>query len=1437
MKRFKRILSIVLCLTLGLSCVAAFPVSADEASITDLRVNSLDTPLGVDDNPVFSWIIRQEGIGGAQSAYRIFVATTAEKAAAGTGDVWDSGKVESSVNYDVSYAGQALTSKTDYFWAVQVWDQNGKSLGISEAAKFHTGYLDDSQWTDIADWIGFPQKDLAGDLNGANWIWDGGKTTTAADGGYAAGTQYFRKTLSLDPSQIASVLISFTADDISALYVNGTLLGETAAWGTGGVVDATSALRSGNNVIAMSGTNTTNGYAGVIAKIVITNTDGSTTNVVTDRTWKVSRTEVSGWTAVEFDDSSWATPGQLVAFGSSPWGTGVSLTDPNATSRSAVNLRQEFQVSKQVSQAYAYICGLGFFTLTVNGQEVTDSVMNPATTQYDQTSLYCVYDVTDQVLTGDNAVGVELGNSFYNEIAGVWAWPSASWRDNPKLLFNLDVTYTDGTTETVCVSDTTWKVTRDGPITNNDLYYGDCYDARKALVDANGVSFDQAGYDDAAWKDAFEMQAPTDTKNNELADLRWQAEEPCTRVAVYKPESITWLDEDSLVIHVPEMVTGWAKLMGISEVEGQNITITYAEQLKEDGSVSRWGGGSLGDNPGWNHWWPDANIQQDHYISAGVENESYEPRYSYKGFEYIQIDGWTGAFTADNIEIYRIRNGMTEIGSFDSSNTLLNAIYRMQAVSIENNVQMKPTDCPMIEKNGWLGDANVSVNSMMYGYDMTNVMENFINIMADTQDYFGNVVDLVPNAGTFTGNNPTWNTIFLFGVTNMCQYYGNYSYAAEMYEDLRTFAMQDVAVLKSNGWLWSGGSYGDWCSPVSTPGNGEVGFSEGPSEGTKITDNGMLYGALTALAQVTKTLREQAQAAGDTDLVAQYDADIAVYEETAANLLTAFNNRFYKTDSQGNGYYETGDWGQVGSRTTYRQTSNVLPLAMGMVPEDKVEGVVKNLVNDIISKDYHLDTGVVGTKVLLPVLCQYGYEDIAFRIMTQTTYPSYGYWLSLGATSTWEMWESTSRSRGHYMFASTLEWYYSGLAGIADITNGYETFTIAPVFTGNLNYVNASVDTVRGTVTANWALQDNGTVEMEVVIPYGSTATVVTPTAGAARNVKVNGVTLNKNPEGVLSYAAGEEDKITLVLTSGTYIIACPMDTVSLYKQSLNDAITAAAALDISIYPEAKQEAFTAALEQARNLYYGSEIGKIQKNYNDAELALEEALASMQGSQARQDLFAAIAADGAEDIRNATATAAASYQSAVLTATKLANDDSVQDDALRQANQNLQTAKAQLASEDNSKPVGLLYVGLSEGTLNPVFSYFTDAYTVSVGKEVDSLILTPYATANTEITVNGAVVADGTDSDAIPLAKGENTITLTAGGIAATIVVTREEDPFLPGDLSGDGVLSVTDVVLLRKAILAGTAAADLPAGDLNTDGALSVTDVVLLRKAILAKG
>ncbi|MBR3836283.1 MAG: family 78 glycoside hydrolase catalytic domain [Clostridia bacterium] len=713
--------------------------------------------------------------------------------------------------------------------------------------------------------------------------------------------------------------------------------------------------------------------------------------------------------------------------------------DMTLEDRFAPIFKKDFSVSNPVKEARIFICGLGLFEMRVNGRLPDDTVLNPPHSQYSQTVFYRVFDITRLINVGENSICVEVGHSFFNETTDVWNWQTASWRSIPKLIADIEITYADGTKENLATG-TDWTVTKDGPTTENSIYLGETYDARRK---------------DFTWDKAKEVDAPSGMlKEQEAPFIR--------RVDTFRPKSIKRMENGSLIIEAPEMMTGWAE-MRLNAPKDTIITITYGEKLTSEGYVQK-----IGHTEGHGcEWWPNAYIQQDKFISDGAV-ALFEPKFSYKGYRYIQIDNHAENLTADDIRLYRLANEIDTIGKFECSDELVNTLHTIMCRTMINNFQWKPTDTPVWEKNGWLGDANCALETMMYNFDMSVYMPQFIDIMDDCFKDYGKVPVIVPTAEWGVGNSPVWNTIYVFATEALINFHNNKAYAEKIYLHLRQFALNDIADLEKFGGTWEVRGLSDWVAPS----NDEFGEVEAdPSEGAEICCTAYIYAMLRSMARISEILDK---------------GDEAEYLSYAEKIRNDFNEKFYNTEKQ---IYETTHWKQMGNRRKYRQTSNLLPLSFGMVDEKNRDAVIKNLVDDIVTHGYHLDTGCTGTKHILPVLFNTGHADIAYKILTQTTYPSWGYWVENGTTSAWESWELSTRSLNHYFLGTYDEILYSHIAGIRDVKNGYETFTVAPETECGMQWAKASVETPKGTVRCEWEKTDGKTL-IEIEIPDGATALI-----------------------------------------------------------------------------------------------------------------------------------------------------------------------------------------------------------------------------------------------------------------------------------------------------------------------------------------------------------
>ena len=1006
--------------------------------VVDLKTEYAEDPLGIDaDRPRFGWKLRSNRHGMLQSAYRVVVSSSEEKLKAGVGDVWDSGKVSSDRSVNVVYGGEELRSGRRYYWKVRVWDEEGRASGWSRPAYFEMGLLRPSDWE--ARWIGLERESEDGlNFEGVRWIWYPEEGDPASDA--PEGTRYFRYSFELPSDrQISSARILITADDGYVLYVNGSRIDASPeapeSWREARVVDLTDALRSGTNTLAVAATNRPGpaiNPAGLIARLRVGFTSGEPLVVETSADWKANDAEQPGWQEPGFDDSGWVSAREIATYGDPPWGTGAQ---PPAPERPAPLLRKEFRVEKPVERARVYVSGLAYYELRLNGKKVGDRVLDPGFTDYDDRVLYATYDVTRQLRPGNNAIGAELGRGFYGMLTpNVWRWHTPPWHDDPKLLLQLEITYRDGTTHRV-VTDGSWRVA-EGPTRSDSLYAGETYDARQERP-----GWDRPRYDDAGWKAADLVEPPR-------GRLVAQNMDPIKVVETIEPVDISEPVPGVYVFDMGRTTAGWARL-SVSGPAGTKVSMIYGEKLNPDGTVQAENGLVQG-----------GRFQRDEYILKGEGTETWEPRFSYKGFRYVQVEGLPEPPTEKTLQGRVVHTSVRSVGEFRSSNELYNTFHRAMRRTILNNLHSIPTDTPTYEKNGWTGDAQLGAPTMIYNFDMATFFTKWLGDMRDSQIESGQLPVIIPSGGwgyTELAPSPEWTAVYPIVAWEMYQSYGDRRVLEDHYGPMKRYVDWEIGRLQ-NGIAST--ALGDWLPP---------GYPGGiPPEDTRLTATAYVYKDLTILADVARLLG--------------HEADAARYAETAGYVRARFNETFLNEEQ---GYYETE------KDPGYRQTSNAIPLAFGMVPEEYESRVAESLARDIRARDNHLNTGALGTRVLLPVLTEHGYEELAHAVANQRTYPSWGFWFENGADTMWEYWGLDSRSRDHYFFGTIDEWFYKYLAGIRPAAPGYERVRIQPETSG-LRSARASVETVRGTVSSSW-IKIPGGLRLTVGIPANATAEVCVP--------------------------------------------------------------------------------------------------------------------------------------------------------------------------------------------------------------------------------------------------------------------------------------------------------------------------------------------------------
>jgi alpha-L-rhamnosidase len=702
----------------------------------------------------------------------------------------------------------------------------------------------------------------------------------------------------------------------------------------------------------------------------------------------------------------------------------------------AGQLRTEFKLAEDAARARAYVCGLGYYELRVNGRKIGTNVLDPAWTTYPKRVLYTTYDVTPYLKRGSNAIGVMLGNGWYKSKA---------------LLFQMNVELAGGKRVSLA-SGPSWKVDN-GPITSDSVWDGEVYDARLETP-----SWDDPGFDDSAWKPAQQVKGP-------VGVLSAQMMPPIEVVDTMVPLGITNPKPGVYVYDMGQNISGWAELRS-SGPRGSAVTLRFSELVYPDGTINR------------------ENIREaksrDVYILKGGGTETYEPRFTYHGFRYVEVTGYPGAPSLDSLRGRVVHTAVATTGSFVASKQILNEIQKLIRWSQLTNLFSIPTDCDQRnERMGWMGDAQVTAEEATLNFDMAAFYTNFIRDIRDVQDPDGTITDTVPHGYGSRPADPAWGTAYPVLCWTMWQQYGDRRILEENYDGLKKY----VEFLRSRapGNVLGYSYYGDWVAIEHTPG--------------ALVSDAYYYDDVRILESIARILGKS--------------ADAEAYAQLAAEIEAAFNRKFLDTST---GNYANGT-----------QTANAMALYLGLAPKDHRGAVAGNLTNDIVyGHDTHVTTGFIGVKFLMPALTEIGRSDLAYELATQTTYPSWGYMVKRGATTLWELWQQKTgpsmNSQDHAMFGSVGSWFYQALAGInvagdgaADA--GYRRIRIQPQIVEDLEGVSASVETVRGTVSSAWQ-HSPGTITLQVEIPAGSAAKVVVP-----KEVEMTDVTILEGTQVV--WAAG----------------------------------------------------------------------------------------------------------------------------------------------------------------------------------------------------------------------------------------------------------------------------------------------------------------------------
>jgi alpha-L-rhamnosidase len=714
-------------------------------------------------------------------------------------------------------------------------------------------------------------------------------------------------------------------------------------------------------------------------------------------------------------------------------------------------LRKDFAVQKPIARARLYATALGLYLFEINGQRVGVNELAPGRTEYRKRVPYHTYDVTALLKDGPNACGAILGDGWY--CGHVHSDPRQTYGDRPRLLAQIEITFTDGSKQLI-TSDQTWRA-GEGPIRSSDLLMGEDYDARMNIPGWSSV-----GFDDSAWRPAIVFEDPDiEVVANRAGPIRCVAEIKPIAPPKVSANKRRWLFDlgQNIVGRVRMKVRGPA---------GKVIDLRHCEMLDKDGkpyTLSLRTARSI-----------------DHYTTNGSGEEIYEPYFTFHGFRYVEVRDYPGTPTIDDLTGIVLQSEMESTGTFECSDPMINKLQSNILWSQRGNFLDIPTDCPQRdERLGWTGDAQVFIRTAAFNMDVANFFAKWLTDMADSQGEDGRIPSVVPSVDSIYGEGgPAWADAAVICPWTIYLCYGDTRILEQCYPMMQRFMkfLQERCVnfiRADQHWKWKG--YGDWLSMNA----------ETPADfiGTAF------YAHCSELMSRIATLLNRPQ-------------DASNYGTLFEDVRNAWQKRFVNPD------------GQLNIST---QTAHVLALHFDLLPESLRPAALAALVKDIECRGMHLSTGFVGTPYLNHVLTRFGRPDIAFALLHQTTFPSWLYPITQGATTMWERWDSWTPEKGfsdtgmnsfnHYAYGAIGEWIYSTIGGIdLDPAHpGYKHIVIRPRPSQTLTHARATLDTLYGRIESAWHTDETG-LHLKIVIPANSTATVYVPTtdAGAVKESKIS---------------------------------------------------------------------------------------------------------------------------------------------------------------------------------------------------------------------------------------------------------------------------------------------------------------------------------------------
>lgn len=717
---------------------------------------------------------------------------------------------------------------------------------------------------------------------------------------------------------------------------------------------------------------------------------------------------------------------------------GCWISDRNGIDyKPAPYFRKVFDADKTIKSARAYIAVAGLYELYINGEKIGNHRLDPMYTRFDRRNMYVTYDVTQQLQTGKNAIGVLLGNGWYNhQSIGVWDFDRAPWRNRPAFCIDLRITYTDGSQETI-TSDLDWK-TSSGAVIFNSIYTAEHYDARLEQKGWNTASFD-----DSKWQGVGYRGAPSQ-------NIVSQQMQPIRNVETIYPQSVKKLNDTTYVFDLGRNISGVTQIKVAGE-SGTALRLKHGERLSKNGHVD------LSNIDVYHRPKDDTDpFQTDIVILSGNGEDSFMPKFNYKGFRYVEvISSKPINLDKNNLTGYFMHSDVAPKGEIKTSNELVNRLWWATNNAYLSNLMGYPTDCPQREKNGWTGDGHFAIETALYNFDGITVYEKWLADHRDEQQPNGVLPDIIPTGGWGygTANGVDWTSTIAIIPWNIYLFYGDSKLLSDCYDNIKRYV--DYIDRTSPDGLTSWGR-GDWV-PVKS------------QSSLELTSSVYFYTDTRILAEAAKLFGKQ--------------DDYKHYSALAEKIKNAINAKYLNTMT---GIYASGT-----------QTELSVPLQWGVVPDEYKLKVAENLAKKVEQAGFHLDVGVLGAKAILNALSENGQAATAYKIAAQDTYPSWGWWIANGATTLLENWDLKAErdiSDNHMMFGEIGAWFFKGLGGIKPDADkpGFKHIVLRPQFVNELNHFEVKHNSPYGWIACQWEKKKKD-ITYTVEIPANSTATLYLP--------------------------------------------------------------------------------------------------------------------------------------------------------------------------------------------------------------------------------------------------------------------------------------------------------------------------------------------------------